>query len=202
MTGKALVLATATDEESTTSTLTQGRKKLGEVTAISLRLYEPEKISYEDYLEMGRLFGVANRQLQWVIGDWLNLVEEIFPDRYSQAIEVTGLAKQTLMNRASICGRIPEERRREGLHFSVHAVVAYMEPRERERWLNATVKNDWDRETLVEHIRHEKQKKLSAVGEPAVTGAADNPKPGDPVPRSQHQHVCPSCGHAWEDDEE
>lgn len=194
MSSKALVLATAIDGDDSTSTIVQGRKPLGEITLTGLRLHDPENVPYEDYLEMGKLFGIANRQIQWVVGDWLNLVRDIYPDRYSQAMEVTGLAKQTLINRASICDRIPYERRRDGLHFSVHAEVAYLPPKEREKWLNLAWKNDWDRDTLREHRRAARELESGPVGDSAVSSSAATNGELEPGPRT-----CPTCGQEIEE---
>lgn len=200
MTGKELVpfvLSTAIDKQGdghvTTSALMKGRRKIGETSEVGLTIYEPLKHSFEDYLEIGRLLGNQNRRLQWVIGDWLNLVEDIFPDRYSQAIEVTGLSYGTLMNRASICRHIPEAGRKQGVGFSIHADVAYLKPKEREKWLSRVVKNDWTREILREHKRAEEGE--SSVVDPDVTGNATRAEvvPGDPVPGSR---TCPHCGGA------
>lgn len=195
MSSKALTLATAIDGDESTSTILQGRRPLGEITLVGLKIHEPEKVPYGDYLDMGRLIGVQYRQLQWVVGDWLNLVRDVYPDRYSQAIEVTGLTKQTLMNKASICDRIPYERRREGMHFSVHAEVAYLPAREREKWLNLAWKNDWDRDTLREHRRAARELESGPVGKPAETGSASHVV-GDPVPGPR---TCPTCGQEIEE---
>jgi hypothetical protein len=193
--GKALVLATALDGNEATSTVVQGRKTIAEISPVGLRIHNPEKVPFEDYLEMGRLFGMANRQLMWVIGDWLNIVEKVYPDRYSQATEATGLNRQTLMNRSSICGRIPIERRRLGVGFSIHADLAYLEPKEREKWLDLVKKNDWDRETLREHRKNARELESGPVAEPGVTSAASHGE-GELVPGPR---LCPTCGQEIDD---
>lgn len=180
--GQTIVLANAMDEESTSSVITVDGVIIGETTETSLRIYEPEAHSYELYEHMGRALGNYNRRMQWVIGDWINLVEDIYPDRYSQAIEATGLAKSTLMNRASICRQIPENRRRNGVPFSVHAEVAYLEPREREQWLDKARKEGWDRDELRAHKPKKRQREL--------------PQP-EPVLNEISTHTCPNCGHEF-----
>lgn len=205
--GKALVLATAVDEAGSTSTVMQGRKPLGEITETGLVLFEPLALSYEEFEQMGRLFGKANRQLQWVIGDWLIAVEEIYPDRYSQAVEATGLNPQTLMNRRSVCGKIPPNtpqrpnNRRAGVPFSVHAEVAYMEPKERDRWLARAQKEDMTRDILREHLgRTPPQRAITQNAGPVdnavETSSAANH--GELVPGPMH--TCPSCGHHFNEE--
>lgn len=178
------------DEESTSSVITVDGVIIGETTEVSLKIYDPESHSYELYEHMGRALGNYNRRMQWVIGDWLNLVEKIFPDRYSQAMEATGLAKQTLINRASICERIPVSRRRQGVPFSVHAEVAYLEPREREHWLNEAKRNGWDRDELRAHKPSKRAKEVGPGPESATAEPADSPGA---------RHTCPECGHSWSD---
>jgi hypothetical protein len=102
---------------------------------------------------IGRLIGTNIRRSQWQLGDWLIAVEDVYPDRYSQAAEATRLSPHTLENKASICRKIPLEARRPGVPFSVHAEVAYLEPEERDRWLDRAQENDWTRDELREHIR-------------------------------------------------
>jgi hypothetical protein len=181
------------DAEATTSVITVDGEIIGETTEVSLKIYEPERHSYELYEHMGRALGNYNRRMQWVVGDWINLVEDIYPDRYSQAVEATGLSRQTLMNRASICRRIPENRRRAGVPFSVHAEVAYLEPRERESWLDQATKNGWERDELRARRRAAKE---VGVGQDAVTSSAETA--GELV---RPLHTCPECGHSWRDEE-
>lgn len=152
---KALVLATAIDADGTTSALMQGRRQLGETTETALILYDPASIPYELYVDIGTLLGNVNRRCQWLIGDWLVLVEDIFPDRYSQAAEATRLSPTTLANRASVCRKIPSERRRAGVPFGVHAEVAYMTPAEQKRWLDKAEKSDWSRSDLRANMKPE-----------------------------------------------
>ena len=189
--GQTLVLANAMDDESTTSVITVDGVIIGETTEVSLRIFEPESHSYELYLHMGKALGNYNRRMQWVIGDWINLVEDIFPDRYSQACEATGLSKQTVMNRASICRKIPENRRRDGVPFSVHAEVAYLEPKEREHWLDKAKTEGWDRDELRAH-----KPRVKELG-PGTARDGSLGLSGSPTDTPGPVHTCPECGHEW-----
>ena len=161
MTGKSLVLATALEDGRTTSALMHGGKKIGETSETGLVLYHPERFSFEEYEEMGRLIGSENRRLQWVVGDWILLVEGVYPDRYEQAALATRLSPHTIANRASVCRKIPVEERRAGVPFGVHAEVAYLEPAARRRWLDRAEREDWTRAELREHM---KPKELPPAG--------------------------------------
>jgi hypothetical protein len=83
--------------------------------------------------------------LKWYQADALNYGEREYGERYAQAVEITGLAPQTLMNRCWTASKIPLGERREGLSFEHHAAVAALPAPEREQLLdmaemeNATV---------------------------------------------------------------
>jgi hypothetical protein len=126
-------------------------ERLGAATAVSLDL--PTDISYERYEAVGFALGRAHRTVAWMMGDWINHGEFVFGEKYAQAMLVTNMAEQTLMNYAHISRRIPRERRRAELPFSVHALVAPLEPQEQTAWLDRAVENDWKREDLREHLR-------------------------------------------------
>ncbi len=92
--------------------------------------------SYEEWAMMGQQLQIIQRCSPWWIGDWLLGGEALFGDKYLQAIEFTGNELQTLRNKQWVCHKIPPERRRAGLSFSLHAEVAGLPPEEQERWLD------------------------------------------------------------------
>jgi hypothetical protein len=63
---------------------------------------------------------------------------------------------KTLQNYRSVAKRIPPNRRRDGLSFGVHETVAYLDPAEREHWLDLAEQNDWRRDDLRD-ARHAKE---------------------------------------------
>lgn len=124
---------------------------LGAATSVSLDL--PADMSYDRYEALGLALGRAHRTVAWMIGDWLNFGEKVHGEKYAQAAEQINMAPQTLLNYASVSRKIPRERRRAELPFSVHALVAPLEPKQQTLWLEKAVKNDWKREELREHLR-------------------------------------------------
>lgn len=126
-------------------------ERLGAATSVSLDL--PADMTYERYEALGLALGRAHRTVAWMIGDWLNFGELVHGDKYAQAAEQINMAPQTLLNYASVSRKIPRERRRPELPFSVHALVAPLEPTEQMFWLDKAIENDWKREDLREHLR-------------------------------------------------
>src|SRR4051812_43465577 len=93
-------------------------------------------VGYEAWEVVGRKLASADRSVQWWIGDWIRHGEQAYSEKYSQALDLTGLAKQTLMNYAFVCGAFEEvSRRREVVAFSTHAEVAGLPKKEQEKIL-------------------------------------------------------------------
>lgn len=113
-----------------------------ETSGTSLTLTDPE-MSFVRYEALGKALGLINRACSWWIGDWLIFGEGTYSERYSQAMEATGLAEQTITNRAYVCRAIPPSRRLQGVPFSVHAEVASMTPREQVKWLQRAAEGGW-----------------------------------------------------------
>jgi hypothetical protein len=66
----------------------------------------------------------------WELGDWLISGEQYLSAAYDEAVSITGLARGTLYNVASVARKFPISRRRENLHFSHYAEVASVENEE------------------------------------------------------------------------
>lgn len=121
-------------------------ERAGALTPTALTL-DPDT-SYERYEALLGMLGQVHRSASWIIGDAVEFGERIFGEKFAQAIEATGLAPTTLMNYASVCRRVPPERRRASLPFSSHALVASLPPREQTKWLKRAEAEDWTRREL------------------------------------------------------
>ena len=119
------------------------------ITPVGLDLTTVEKdLPFRQYEQLGFYLGLMNRSCMWWIGDWLIYGEGTYADRFEQALQVTGLAEQTLLNRMSVCRAITIGERRVGLSFSVHAELQGMSPRDRRYWLDRAERNGWNRQQL------------------------------------------------------
>lgn len=133
-----------------------------------------EPLTYERYAAVGRALGAINRSCAWWVGDWLVYGEGAY-EGFAQAASETGLAEQTLINRAYVCRHVPPQRRIQGIEFGVHALVAAMTAREQKKWLAAALKNGWGREDLRRALRETKatdrdDAPLPGPGEPLAPG--------------------------------
>lgn len=123
-----------------------------QITPTSLTLTDPE-LAWEHFEDLGRFLGKMNRACSWWVGDLILYGEMMFGHNHAQIEDAIGLAPQTISNRASVCRHIPPSQRREALPFGVHAEVAYLEPAERDRWLDKAELGQWTRAKLREEMR-------------------------------------------------
>ena len=183
------------------------------VTATSLQLTDPD-LPWEDYERLGTFLGQMNRACAWWIGDLILYGETFYGHSYAQIEDSIGLAAATIMNRVSVAKHIPPNRRRASLPFGVHAEVAYLEPSERDRWLDRAELGGWTRAKLREEMRAGREESSAQMDDLVVTGksedlaTADMPHEEHPalrVPAAQGDFlgdpvsgpttiVCPHCG--------
>lgn len=119
----------------------------GAISPVSLDLSDPS-LPFESYEMIGAYLGRMNRSCSWWIGDWLVFGEGVYGDRFAQAVTATGLAEQTLLNRAYVARNIARELRRPTVPFSVHAEVAALPPKEQKRWLKKAEDGNWTKADL------------------------------------------------------
>ena len=104
------------------------------------QLILPPNLSYDQWDRIGRQLQLADIAVQWWIGDWLLYGEHKWGDKYTQAIQVTGRAEQTLINYQNVARSIESNRRRLELGFSIHAEVASLPEEDQERILAKAAK--------------------------------------------------------------
>lgn len=182
------------------------------MTATSLQLFDRD-LPWEDYERLGSFLGQMNRACAWWVGDLVLFGEQIYGEEFSQIEQSLGLAPQTIANRASVARHVPPERRRAALPFGVHAEVAYLEPKERDQWLDRAEREGWTRAKLREEMRALRGDQSDPMGDLAVTSknqgldmalgrntpygvpAAEGDFLGELV--SDPIHTCPNCGHRF-----
>lgn len=131
-------------------------------TATGLKI-EPW-VPYEQWEQYGRKLQLAEKGIQWALGDWMIHGETFFRERASQAVEFTGLKIKTLQNYATVAHKVEKSRRRDSdlVDFSTHAEVACLPDEEQERIL-AKAESDPNAMT-VKHVRREVHKAKRRMG--------------------------------------
>lgn len=107
-------------------------EQTGAATKVSLAL---PGVDWDTYVAVGNFMGEIGRRTAWYIGDWLVHGEDNFGEQFAQASAITGLSEQTLLSRMFVCKNIPPKRRMDGVSFSIHTLVARLEPEEQTKWL-------------------------------------------------------------------
>lgn len=110
-------------------------------------------LSFDEWAEVGHTLGRIGRAHQWWVGDWLNYGERAYGEKYSQAMDATGLDYSTVANAAWVSKSVEVSRRRENLSFSHHREVAKFEPAEQDEWLDRAEAEDWSRSELREQLQ-------------------------------------------------
>lgn len=128
-------------------------------TGLQLR----EGLAFEAWCRVGSQVSALADASAWWIGDWLVYGQRSYPQRYREAIALTGLSYQTLRNYAWVATRFPLYRRREKLSFGHHAELAALAPDDQETWLTRAVSNGWTRNQLRGALREQAQPDLSAI---------------------------------------
>jgi hypothetical protein len=79
----------------------------------------------------------------WWLGDWLRYGEAEHGEKYSQALDATDYAYQTLNSARLVAERVEAKRRRKGLTWGHHREVAALEAKEQDKWLAKAEKEGW-----------------------------------------------------------
>lgn len=98
----------------------------------------------------------ASGAIQFWIGDLLEYGEKSYGEKYTQALEMTGYAEQTLMNASWVARSIHKSDRKENLSFAHHAEVAPLKPEDQRRWLDKAETEGMTRQQLRESIKQER----------------------------------------------
>ena len=136
----------------------------GEITATSLRL--PAGMAYADWQGVGRALQQIERSVQWWIGDWLNYGERTYGEKYSQAVEETGIDKGQLANYAWVASNVDRSLRNEALSWSHHRMVADLEPDQQREWLQKAQNENLPANALRAMIKGEGPPKKRVFGRP------------------------------------
>jgi hypothetical protein len=132
------------------------------LTPTALVLTDPN-LPAERFETIGRYLGALRDGTAWWLGDWMNFGEGVYGESAYQLAESAGRSPQTMKSYRWVADRVVRSRRREGLSWSHHQVVAALEPREQKRWLDRA-----EREALG---RAELRELIGAPGYPANPGS-------------------------------
>ncbi|WP_327303724.1 LmbU family transcriptional regulator [Streptomyces sp. NBC_01298] len=139
---------------STTTLRTAPRSSAG-AAALTRRtgLSLPPDFPLAEWKRFGKHLYLIADSSSWWLGDWIIFGQDMYPGRYRQAMEETGLDYKTLRNYAWIARRFTAAERHPKVSFQHHAEVASLEPAKRAMWLERATQEGWSRNTLRQHVR-------------------------------------------------
>jgi hypothetical protein len=120
----------------------------------------PSRMSFEKWLQIGRMLSAVYTSSAWCLGDWLVFGESRYNGRYRDAIDRTSLDYQTLRNYAWVARRFPLLRRRDTLSFGHHAEVAALSEPEQDFWLRKAETLSWSRNKLRREVKASLQERV------------------------------------------
>lgn len=120
----------------------------------SLKLLD--NTTFEQWQEVYAFAEKLNERGKWWLGDIIRFAEGKFPDRYTQAVEITALSYSRLTTIVSVCGRIDPARRRKEAKFSFHELIAYLPYQTGDHLLDRAIKEKWTHEQLADAVARSK----------------------------------------------
>lgn len=109
-------------------------EQAGALSATGLHLTDPD-LSYDRYAAIGSLLGQMHQSLRFAIGDWLNLGEHLFSDRFYQAAEALGLSEKGMLEYMRVARAVPRSVRKLAPSWSHARAVAALETPQQKEWL-------------------------------------------------------------------
>ena len=130
----------------------------GDLTTTGLVL--PKNLAYGDWLGIGEQLTRMHEASSWALADWLFYGQWEYGSKYEDAIDLTGLSKQTLTDLNWVASKFQISRRHEKLSIRHHREVAALPPEQAERLLVAAEDAGWScsrlrEEVQVRAIRHQ-----------------------------------------------
>ena len=128
----------------------------GAVTSTSFSLAALPDLDITMFEDIGRYLGLVHDGSKWWIADLLLEAEERFGEAAYQVAEATRRSERTLLNWVWVARRVPRSRRREGLTFSHHVLVAPLELQEQITFLDAAEAERWSSRQLKAAINEQR----------------------------------------------
>lgn len=143
-------------------------------------------LSIDEWAELGERLERHDRGLRWIVGDWLVYGSETFGARAAVIADSLSLATGSVANAASVCRRVPHDRRRPELSFSHHEEVAHLDETGQQRMLDTAVKEGLSRSVLRQLVQEEARARRELVTPAEGQATGTEPVPDVPsAPRSR-----------------
>jgi hypothetical protein len=111
------------------------------------------KLSFDEWVDLGRKLHRSSSVLSWYIGDWWIAGERRYGDRaQAAAMGIFAHGFGAMVNMGTVCRKFESPRRRGLLSFSHHAEVAALLPEKADAFLDHAQHNEWSKGELRKQI--------------------------------------------------
>jgi hypothetical protein len=101
------------------------------------------EITLDEWRAAGAFLYQMRSWLNFWIGDWINAAANLLGESiYREASQITGMTEETLMNIASVCGKVDFSLRNERLTWSHHVVVSPLSPERQQEYLQIAAEKE------------------------------------------------------------
>lgn len=135
------------------------------LTSVGLTFTGP--LAYDAWLNLVQTLSTLDTAVQFAIGDALVYGEATYGEKYSQAMDLTGMAYQTLANCVWVSKHVPVHNRIQGLSWTHHRAVAGLPPDEQVDALQWAIEHEASASTLQQHLSGRESRSTASVTVPA-----------------------------------
>ena len=143
----------------------------GALRTTGLYLADPN-LTYTQLEAVGGLLGRMHQSLRFAIGDYLLLLENMYPEKFSQGAEVLGISEEGLREYLRVSEKVPRSIRREKLSWSHHRAVAALSKVNKDGKIESDVRSqrEWLERAETEKLSHHQLRDALRVQEPPDPG--------------------------------
>jgi hypothetical protein len=135
------------------------------LTSVGLTFTGP--LAYEAWLNLVQTLSTLDTAVQFAIGDALVYGEATYGEKYSQAMDLTGMAYQTLANCVWVSKHVPVQNRIQGLSWTHHRAVAGLPQDEQVDALQWAIEHEASASSLQQHLSGRESRSTASVLVPA-----------------------------------
>lgn len=129
----------------------------GALTPTHLDLSERPELGIDTFSAIARFASQVHDGSKFWTGDLLLEAEARWGEAGYQVSAATQRSERTLQNWVWVCSKVAPSRRRAGLTFTHHYLVAALPPQDQRRWLDRAEAENWSSRELQDAIRAERE---------------------------------------------
>lgn len=157
---------------------------MNQLVAIAVNPNVPDDLTFADWIETLKTLAGQRRNVDWMLGDWLRIGQERFPEQIQMELlgGELGMSPKRLKTAVNVSSKFPAHARDETLSIEHHAHVVDLPREEQLDLLTKARREHWSDD----HMRKEVISRKVTIGMADVLSAEE-----------YDQHSLMSLQHAW-----